>query len=355
MRQPPFCTAPNNTRIYALDWLRVIAAISVVMYHYIPLLPEDSIPMWLTPFQYGYLGVEFFFIISGFVILMSAEGSSTWSFFTSRVTRIYPALWICASITAITALSVTNDQYEVSLGQYIANLTLWHRQFSQTHLDGVYWTLTVELRFYLIIGFFIWLKRLKQLPSALNIWLLVCSISLVLQDNPSKLLYWGSYFIAGAYFYYIYKYGVRAKNLIPLFMAFLCSLYQAYDYTREGLSQPIAMAIVSSFYFIFSLIIFKTSTWSLSGSWARVSVAFGAMTYPLYLVHQNVGNVLFNQLSSDISPLLKLLIVTSTMVTVSFLIALFLEPRLRIKLKYKLNSFKNNKATELTTPPPTKP
>ncbi|MDD9174940.1 acyltransferase [Aliivibrio sp. S2TY2] len=329
-----------NNRLYALDWLRVIAAIAVVLFHYIPLLNQDTLPIWLAPFQYGYFGVEIFFMISGFVILMSAEGASTWSFFTSRVTRIYPALWICASITAISALLIVNDKYEVSIAQYLANLTLLHRQFSQSHLDGVYWTLTIELRFYLLIGVFIWLKKLDKLPVFLNLWLLVCAFSLATKENPSKLLYWGSYFIAGAYFYYIHKHGLALKRILPLSIALCCSLYQAYDYTKGDLSQTTAMAIIFVAYCLFAVIIFYTSSWQPNPMFAKITVIGGAMTYPLYLVHQNAGIVLFNLLPDWVSPLAKIGMVCVIMLLLAFIIAHYLEKPLSKKVKQGLVSLR---------------
>lgn len=330
-----------NNRLYALDWLRVIAAIAVVLFHYIPLLNQDTLPIWLAPFQYGYFGVEIFFMISGFVILMSAEGASTWSFFTSRVTRIYPALWICASITAISALLIANDKYEVSIAQYLANLTLLHRQFSQSHLDGVYWTLTIELRFYLLIGVFIWLKKLDKLPIFLNLWLLVCAFSLATKENPSKLLYWGSYFISGAYFYYIYKHGLALKRLVPLGIALCCSLYQAYDYTKGDLSQSTAMAIIFMAYCLFAAIVLYTSSWQPNLIFAKITVIGGAMTYPLYLVHQNAGIVFFNLLPDSASSFSKLGVVLMSMLLLAFIIAHYLEKPLSKKMKLGLTSLRD--------------
>lgn len=334
---------PSYPRLYALDWLRVIAAIAVVLFHYIPLLDQGTLPIWLSPFQYGYFGVEVFFMISGFVILMSAEGASTWSFFTSRVTRIYPALWICASITAISALLITNDKYEVSIAQYLTNLTLLHRQLSQPHLDGVYWTLTIELRFYLLIGVFIWLKKLEKLPVFLNLWLLVCAFSLATKENPSKLLYWGAYFIAGAYFYYIYKYGLTLKRIIPLSIALFCSLYQAYDYTKDDLSQPTAMAIILMAYCLFAAIIFYTSSWQPNPIFTKITVIAGAMTYPLYLVHQNAGIVFFNLLPDSVSSLTRVSLVCASMLILAFIVTHYLEKPLSKKVKQGLTSLREKK------------
>ena len=78
----------ERARLPALDLLRFAAAMGVLAYHYISsYLPEDLGSRWLEyaahVTRYGYLGVELFFIISGFVILWSAQGKSATSFAVS--------------------------------------------------------------------------------------------------------------------------------------------------------------------------------------------------------------------------------------------------------------------------------
>jgi len=98
-------SAPHKlpTRFYEIDLLRFIAAISVVFYHYafIGVTRPDYNPLVfpaLVPIaKYGYLGVELFFIISGYVVLLSAQGKTVRQFFVSRVTRLYPAYWVACT------------------------------------------------------------------------------------------------------------------------------------------------------------------------------------------------------------------------------------------------------------------
>lgn len=84
-------------RYYEIDLLRFIAAITVVLYHFTFAgyhfggLSPVQYPGLEEVFKYGFLGVQLFFIISGYVVLMSAQGKTLKQFFTSRVTRLYPA------------------------------------------------------------------------------------------------------------------------------------------------------------------------------------------------------------------------------------------------------------------------
>ena len=93
--------APKRSgRLYELDLLRFIAAFAVLLFHYsfrgyakdhYTVMPYLSIA---PVTKYGYLGVSLFFLISGFVILMTASSGSTRHFVISRLVRLYPAFWV---------------------------------------------------------------------------------------------------------------------------------------------------------------------------------------------------------------------------------------------------------------------
>lgn len=121
-------------RLPALDWLRFAAALGVLAYHYVSsYLPDDPGSRWLEyaahVTRYGYLGVELFFIISGFVILWSAQGKSAASFAVSRFARLYPAFWAAMLLTSACYLLLGPyapqvSGQEVSLHRLLANATM---------------------------------------------------------------------------------------------------------------------------------------------------------------------------------------------------------------------------------------
>src|SRR5690349_17773865 len=85
-----------GVRLYEVDLLRIFAAVSVVLYHYLfagyykVVSPLGFEAPGLVA-RYGYLGVDLFFLISGFVVLLSAWDRTPRSFLVSRVVRLYPA------------------------------------------------------------------------------------------------------------------------------------------------------------------------------------------------------------------------------------------------------------------------
>ncbi len=126
-------TLTDRNRFYDIDLLRFLAALVVVLYHYTfigyaagELIPVEF-PVFNTLSRYGYLGVHLFFIISGFVIMLSAEGRSPAAFAISRITRIYPGYWVCVTATALTIFWFGGETFRVGLLQYLANMTMLHQ------------------------------------------------------------------------------------------------------------------------------------------------------------------------------------------------------------------------------------
>lgn len=98
-------------RLELLDYGRFFAAISVVLFHYTfngianGKITSISHTPWLVGVtKYGYLGVEFFFMISGFVIFFSARKKSASNFMVNRATRLYPAYWFAVLFTSLFAV-----------------------------------------------------------------------------------------------------------------------------------------------------------------------------------------------------------------------------------------------------------
>src|ERR1700728_2371472 len=98
-------------QIVGVDAIRCLAAVLVMVFHFsfwiwagsayhpgLGIPPPDY--AWLTPLtSAGWVGVQIFFVISGFVIVYSVGDATPFGFFRSRFLRLVPAAWICSSIT----------------------------------------------------------------------------------------------------------------------------------------------------------------------------------------------------------------------------------------------------------------
>ncbi|SFT43264.1 Acyltransferase family protein [Geodermatophilus amargosae] len=148
-------------RLRALDGLRFVAAAAVVAFHFTgrdnPGWGEsvrEAFPTLSRLTVYGGFGPYLFFMISGFVVLMSAWGRPVPAFLASRIGRLYPAYW--AAVVLIAAVlwvaPVVPTWSELGLPGMVLNLTMLQSAFGVAHLDGVFWTLWVELAFYVLLA-----------------------------------------------------------------------------------------------------------------------------------------------------------------------------------------------------------
>jgi peptidoglycan/LPS O-acetylase OafA/YrhL len=103
--------AEPPARVAVLDGLRLVAALAVAGYHLTVAWRVDGVhpPAYFLPVAahvtvYGFLGVELFFLVSGFVIAMSGWGRPLGAFFASRVSRLYPAYWAAVVVTTLVVL-----------------------------------------------------------------------------------------------------------------------------------------------------------------------------------------------------------------------------------------------------------
>nr|WP_308129416.1 acyltransferase family protein [Actinoplanes polyasparticus] len=122
---------------------------------------------------YGFPGVETFFLISGFVILMSGWGRTVREFAASRAARLYPAFWASVVITTVVTavLSITGGlpfSSQSDTGDVLINMTMLAEPLNTPLVDTVYWTLWVELRFYLLTACLLaagFTRRVAQKPA----------------------------------------------------------------------------------------------------------------------------------------------------------------------------------------------
>jgi len=255
----------KRDRYYELDFFRFFAAFSVVLYHYTfyryatKTLPIVEYPVLGAVFKYGYLGVDLFFMISGFVILLTALNKDLKGFIVSRVIRIYPAFWVSVTLTALVVLLLDDGASKLKLITYFANLPLIFGYFGIQLVDGVYWTLLLELNFYLLIGLMVFFKVEHKAIHFIFLWMVI-SIIHPYVGLPAfwvnfLILKWSSYFIAGAIFFLVRRDGVTIYTTIILMGAYYLSIRHAYwripyleKYFLADFSAVTVIGIITFFY-----------------------------------------------------------------------------------------------------------
>jgi peptidoglycan/LPS O-acetylase OafA/YrhL len=291
-----------------LDALRFVAALSVVAVH----LTSRSSPAWDGPVPaevvpvgrwtgYGHLGVPLFFIISGFVLLMTAWGRDIPAFVASRVGRLFPAYWVAVGFSAVLVLWVwpANPVFFgafISKTQAALNFTMLQGAFSSPNLDGSYWTLWYEARFYLLIAIFmmVGITRRRVLAFA-TLWPIIAAIASASgQAFIAAFLMpdYAPFFAGGMLLYLIYRDGHDLGTwLLVGFQVVSGANFATHYYMNLSNSTPvvpskilIAVLIVGSFAAVAAVTLTRLARWN---AWWMTTL--GALTYPLYLIHENLG------------------------------------------------------------------
>jgi peptidoglycan/LPS O-acetylase OafA/YrhL len=322
----------NNRRLNEMDLLRFLAAIAVVFFHYAfrgyakgdmsampyPILAEAA--------KYGYLGVELFFMISGFVILMTASSNNLKAFFISRAVRLCPAFWVCCTLTFLITLAIGQPRFTADFYQYLVNMTFLGEIVGVAPIDGVYWSLFVEIKFYLMISILLGLKKIEKIERFLVLWLVVSATAEVFVFEKLRSLLvtdYAAYFIAGATFYLIWAKGFTTARILLLLGALALACFTAMAWAESIESKystdydPLIIGGIIILFFVTFLLIVTHKTAAIGRlNWA----ALGALTYPLYLLHQMIGFMIFNIAYPAINPHLLLWGTLTLMIGASWLI-----------------------------------
>lgn len=298
----------KSTRYPEIDLLRGIACLMVVAFHYLHRgqasgrLSEGAVPWLDTIAGFGYLGVHLFFMISGYVIYMSAEGASLRGFFASRVSRLYPVLWAGVVLTALVTWLAASPHFSVSVPQVLANLTMVPHWMGVAYVDGAYWSLAVELQFYLLMAALIALRWLPQAEFVMAAWLLVGTVNVVRPMYPVEfwlIAQWASLFVAGMLFYRVTREGWTARRLGLMVWALALTLAYAARATwlPAAGAEPAApgwmgFGITAALLLLFHLVFLGVSRGWISMQSSSICVWMGILTYPVYIIHQNIGYIL---------------------------------------------------------------
>lgn len=348
MRSPTLTLAPSAARFDILDVLRFAAALAVTVFHFgFRGWIDDGSGLLVFPAlaplaKYGYLGVDAFFLISGFVILLTALPRGPGSFVASRITRLYPAYWFCVC-TAFAGFYLMEGRHD---GQawliWLANMSMLQSFVGLPDIDGVYWTLAVELRFYLLIFLLLVLGQAKRIEAALWLWLLaLLAMDLKLLLAPAwleaaLLKPWAHYFIAGAGFYLVWLQRLSWSRALLLALCALRAVQHAYWYmllkaklTGVAMDRWVVTAVVLALFLLFLAIALRKLDGLRLGRW----VGLGVLTYPLYLIHEVLGKwLLFGHLNATY-PTLQLVAVLLLAIACAWLIQRLVERPLAGRLK----------------------
>ncbi len=361
-----------------MDVLRVVAALMVVFYHFFfyswhetgngglrevighPIaFPEAVSATW-----WGWIGVYIFFVISGFVITMSAEGKTARVFAIGRVGRLYPALLVFASLALMVAVVSTTLAPADAAMRWLRGVALFPKG---PWIDGAIWTLTVEVMFYAMILACLMLGRFDRIGVFVRValvaicvfWALVglhaviglgglgALVSKLASAYASKffLLTTGSFFILGMLLYEVHSRGISAERLGYLLAATVTSMAALHVFAANtpgvvvhGQSTWIPVLIWLGFTVLCAAAVLVEGRWQAPQVYRRIGRALGLMTYPLYLINQITGAFVIRLLlDAGLSPLAACLWAIAVIVVLSHLFAARMEPPMRRSIERALS------------------
>ena len=309
--ESPEVGSARRERLPALDLLRFVAAAMVLLFHYTFRGAADgtftaaTYPEIDGITRYGSYGVNLFFVISGFVILLTVDAGRgrPAHFVASRISRLFPAFWVAVTVTYVVVL-LAGAPFAVGIGDFVRNLGMFPSWIRAPYVDGAYWTLEVELTFYLlIVAYLVLLQRRVRIEWLLLVWLLIAVPFAPNVLGPGRLrlglmVDTAPYFIAGSAFYLVWRSGwtsVRLGLIVGSWLvASVIAVRSAYSDSVAFATtfSPIVAVAVASIGFVVFLALCLRPTWFRYGG--RPAIVLGALTYPLYLVHQNIGYVVVN-------------------------------------------------------------
>jgi len=331
----------QSERSAELDLLRFIAASAVLFYHYTyrPLIngvPSVSAYAGLQHIsRYGYLGVPLFFLISGFVIVWSAHGRTVGQFALARFKRLYPMFWLGLAIT-LAVVAIRGHRAELLRPSVIAaNFTMLPGRFDVPAVDGVYWTLAIELKLYLYVAILIALNQMRHLEYWLYLWvvgllLALCFPGISVLASLTVAPY-SSYFVAGAICYLIRITGITTTRVIALIVCLGASAWWAIGDIHEFTTAPglaTAGTVVALIALCYAAVVaVAVRAWQLPqlGLW----FALGSLTYPLYLLHNIVGKEVLATLEPLLGDWIRLIAVACLAYALAAVCARWGEPWVR--------------------------
>ncbi|WP_025821372.1 acyltransferase family protein [Shewanella marina] len=266
---------------YSIQLLRILSALLVVIYHACNKVGLEGV------FKFGQMGVDIFFIISGFVIYISSckKVYSPIKFLRNRFFRIYPIYWLFTFIAFIAYIiypSLVNSGRETSILNSIFLLPS-----DKPYLINNAWTLVYEMFFYFIFSLFITLKNKYRVIGTSIVIVLLLSVRYFFPNLSSNLYFYfySDYilleFLFGVMFAYFYV-TLNINKWVFTVLALVLSFFYIYIYSLSETHRLFYYGIPS---FIIFYIVVSLEGYILKSNIKNIVDALGNCSYVLYLLH----------------------------------------------------------------------
>jgi peptidoglycan/LPS O-acetylase OafA/YrhL len=356
MTQPAHRTA----RIKSLDSLRGLAAGSVALFHYTAVYDYEIGYQGTLPFaaDFGQYGVELFFIISGFVILMTVERSrDIVDFIISRFSRLFPAFWVAVLLTsAVWYFRPLAPYAPPAASTILYNLTMLPSFFHSVNVDGSYWSLAFELIFYVLMGSILWWRLFSRIEMLCFCWIAVFAPirflfnpTLGIRGRELLLIHYGHLFIIGICIYRIWS----GRAVLPTYI--LCALACCVSLLGSGPESGNTSGLP---YFLititFAALVWLAASDRIPALRFRPLLYFGELSYSFYLLHQMLGYQFINIANgAGATAAAAIAIAFALCGGLAWLLNRIVEVPARTRLRSRLTSYRERQIQRVSTRPTT--
>ena len=311
---------------------------------------------------FGWVGVEIFFVISGFVIANSASKCSPKEFLFGRALRLYPAVWIGSTLSLIVLLIFARDKASEIILPYFQAMLLIPKGIRGQWLDAVYWTLAAEMAFYGLVFCSLLTKRvtLRHLAWGLTIYSAAFNaFSMVVLSGAleSNMPYWavlmfrvpgatwllnhGCFFALGIWLFISANRKLTALEWAAVAVASLSGCAEIYFFSHFLLKAIPAISDQSAFLpilvwaaAVLLIAVAATKNRQAAGTASAEAPAYlrtlGLITYPLYLTHNVTGTAIIRVLTdAGLDASLAVWLSLAMLVPVCWFICAKIEPAIR--------------------------
>lgn len=313
-----------RSTVAVIDVLRFGSAMLVVLHHYLTMFalspprliaqsPAGPIaPTWVEWSWFGWVGVEIFFVLSGYVIALSAMAGGGLPFLQRRLLRLAPAAWICATLTAFLILLADPYARDAIGARWLASVCFWP---IAAQIDAPYWTLGIELCFYAMVAVQLGGRRPNPVAieqfgwllaiASLAYWVLSATWSPIANTSRTTdllLLAHGGCFATGIALWAIHNYGRSRRRFVLLAAGLASAMIEIMHnamFMADGLHIDSGPAVPLLLFAIAvgALAAAPTVQASLIRTLGAAQLArMGRLTYPLYLIHFELGAVCLTRL-----------------------------------------------------------
>lgn len=295
-KRKDFPSSNRYKRLAEIDVLRGLAALAVVVFHYSTYC-QRYFQYFPFSFEVGRYGVQLFFVISGFFIYSTLERcANAKEFLLLRFSRLYPAYWITLLVVLI-AEKIQSSKV-IWWSGYAVNATMLQSFVGFPNIDEVYWTLGVEMSFYLMMALFLATGLIRHPIRVTLVWLGIANVWFVVHGSPSpiatklevvaRILSYAPFFVLGMMFHLVKK--SQGRIVMYPAMVILFSLLTAW-FTGGGV-----IGIVAS---ISTLLFALALSGKLRMLVSPVTLWLGSISYSVYLVHRNLGYAALAKLNAS--------------------------------------------------------